>query len=120
MEEKKLLFSLSKAKGDFRVQPYKGSGNGGQKKNKTMSACRIYHDASGAVAQSEEERSFFQNRKIAFKRLIESDIFQKWHKVQAATIMGAFAGIEDEVNRDMRSKNLKVEILQDGKWIETK
>jgi protein subunit release factor B len=118
--EKQLLFSLSKDKGDFRVEPYRGSGKGGQKRNKTMSACRIYHDASGAVGRSEDERYFPQNRKIAFKRLIESKEFQRWNKVQAATIMGAFASIEDEVDREMRSKNLKVEEYIDGKWIEIK
>ncbi len=49
MKNKELLFSLSKAKGDFIVQPFKGSGKGGQKRNKTMSACRIIHPESGAL-----------------------------------------------------------------------
>jgi protein subunit release factor A len=118
MREKTLILSLSKAKGDFRVEPYKGSGNGGQKRNKTMSACRIYHDESGAVGQSEEERQFFQNRKIAFTRMINSEKFRKWHKLKTAEIMGVFADIENEVEREIHSKNVKIEVLQDGKWIE--
>lgn len=112
-----LLFSLSKAKGDFIVQPFKGSGKGGQKRNKTMSCCRIIHPASGAVAECQEERSFYQNRKKAFKKLVDSDTFLCWHKLKCAQAMGQIANIEEEINREMR--NIKVESLIDGKWVET-
>jgi protein subunit release factor B len=118
MKERKLLFSLSKDKGDFRVQPYRGTGNGGQKKNKTMSACRIYHDASGTVVQSEEERSFFQNRKIAFKRLLNTEKFKQWHKIETAKKLGRFVDIEEYVEDQMRPEHIKVEEKIDGKWIE--
>jgi protein subunit release factor B len=118
MKERKLLFSLSKDKGDFRVQPYKGTGNGGQKKNKTVSACRIYHDASGAVAQSEEERSFFQNRKIAFKRLLNTEKFKQWYKIETAKKLGRFVDIEEYVEDQIQSENIKVEMKVNGKWEE--
>jgi protein subunit release factor A len=114
--ERKMILSLSKDKGDFRVEPYKGSGKGGQKRNKTMSGCRIHHDASGAIGQSEDERSFFQNRKTAFARLVDSETFKKWHKLSIAEIMGAFANIEEEVAKELR--HIRIEIMQDGKWIE--
>lgn len=110
-----LLFSLSKSKGDFIVQPFKGSGKGGQKRNKTMSCCRIIHPKSGAVAECQEERSFEQNKKKAFTRLIESDKFQSWHRIETAKAMGHIANIEDEVDREM--KNIKIEMLVNGKWI---
>ena len=111
---KELLFSLSKDAGDFIVQPFKGSGKGGQKRNKTMSACRITHPASGAVSECQEERSFFQNRSKAFKRLLNKPEFVEWHKKECAKRMGHLAAIDDEVNREM--KNIKIEVFKDGKW----
>lgn len=116
VKEKELLYSLSKEKGDFIIQPFKGSGKGGQKRNKTMSCARIIHPASGSVSECQEERSFDQNKKKAFKRLIQSDKFQQWHRIESARRMGRFANIEDEVNREMQ--NVKIEVVQDGKWVE--
>jgi len=114
---KELLFSLSKDKGDFVVQPFKGSGKGGQKRNKTMSACRITHPASGAVSECQEERSFDQNKKKAFERLIEKPEFHKWYKIECAKKLGYLANIEEEVDRAMQDENLRVEVVQDGRWI---
>jgi len=116
MSEKELLFSLSKSKGDFIVTPFKGSGKGGQKRNKTMSCCRISHPESGAVAECQDERSFEQNKKIAFKRLINKPEFVQWHKLETARQMGRIADIEQEVEREMN--NVKVEVMVDGKWVE--
>ena len=113
---KQPILSLSKDKGDFIVQPFKGSGKGGQNRNKVMSCCRITHPASGAVSECQEERSFHQNRKIAFERLLEKPEFKKWYKIKTARALGRFANLEEEVNREMR--NIKVEVMQDGKWIE--
>lgn len=115
MSVKQLLFSVS-AK-DLRIDTYRGSGKGGQHRNKTDSAVRITHPASGAVAQSEEERSQFQNKRTAFERLAKTDKFQKWLKVETARRLGCFADIESKVNKAMDDRNLKVEIQQDGKWV---
>lgn len=116
MSERQFLFSLSKAKGDFIVQPFKGSGKGGQKRNKTMSCCRITHPASGAVSECQEERSYEQNKKKAFVRLIEKPEFKQWHKLEYARRMGTLASIDEQVEQEM--KNIKVEIFQNGKWEE--
>lgn len=116
---KELIFSLSKSKGDFVVQPFKGSGKGGQKRNKTMSACRIKHPASGAVSECQEERSFEQNKKKAFVRLVHSDKFQYWLKIAIAEKMGTVAKIDDEANKEMQPKNIKTEVQVDGRWVKT-
>ena len=115
MSEKLLLFSQSKAKGDFIVTPFKGSGKGGQKRNKTMSCCRISHPASGAVAECQDERSFEQNKKRAFLRLLEKPEFKLWHKLESARRMGLIASIDDYVNREI--KNIKVEAVINGEWV---
>jgi len=116
-EEKQLLFSLSKKNGDFEVQPFKGSGKGGQKRNKTMSACRITHPASGAVSECQEERSFDQNKKIAFERLMEKPKFTAWFKIETARQQGRFKGVEEEVDRQMQSNNLVFENQVNGRWV---
>lgn len=112
--EKQLLFRLTKK--DFVVEPFIDSGKGGQKKNKTMSCCRIYHPDSGAVAEATEQRSFHQNKKIAFKRLIEKSEFKKWHKIMCAKVLGHYIDPEKWADKQMDLKNLKIEIQVDGKW----
>jgi len=103
----KLLFSVNKK--DFRIDAFRAGGKGGQKQNKTNSGCRITHLASGAVGESREERSFFQNRKKAFERLVQSDKFQKWHKIEVARHLGHLAEIEEKVKDMMKEENLKIE-----------
>ena len=113
---KELLFSLSKKKGDFIVQPFKGSGKGGQKRNKTMSCCRVSHPASGAIAECQDERSYEQNKKRAFQRLVEKPEFKNWHRIEAAKHLGCIADINEAVEEEM--KHIKVETFTDGKWVE--
>lgn len=111
------MFSLSKENGAFEVQPFKGSGKGGQKRNKTMSACRITHPASGAVSECQEERSFDQNKKLAFERLMEKPKFKAWFKIEVARQQGRFKGIEEEIDRQMQLNNLVFENQINGRWV---
>jgi peptide chain release factor 1 len=119
--KKELLFSVTKK--DFVIEPYKGSGKGGQHRNKTMSCCRIRHPESGAVAQACEERDFHRNRKVAFRRLVQSDVFQLWRKKRATELMMNKRAFEQKIERmvdeAMRPDNLKVEVKDDnGNWME--
>lgn len=98
------------------MQPFKGSGKGGKKRNKTMSACRIIHKASNTVSECQEERSFEQNKKKAFERLVQKDSFKEWHRIEIAKQMGYLADIEEEIGRSMQ--DIKIETCVDGKWTE--
>ena len=113
---KKLLFRLTKK--DFIVQPFIDSGKGGQKRNKTMSCCRIKHPESGAVSECTEQRSFFQNRSIAFKRLTEKPLFKQWHKIKVAKLLGNMIDEDKWADQQMDLKNLRIEVKDEkGRWM---
>lgn len=116
MPERKPIFSLSKTNGDFVVTPYRGSGKGGQKRNKTFSGCRITHPATGLFVECEEERSFEQNKKRAFERLCKKPAFQTWLKIETARREGKLRDIEGKVEQEM--KNVRVDVKDEaGRWV---
>ena len=110
---KELLFSVTAA--DCRFDYYRGSGKGGQKRNKTCSAVRCTHIASGAVGQAEDDRSQHVNKRLAFKRMSNTNRFKAWHKLEVARKTGELARIEDQINFDMKHR-IKIEIQKSGKW----
>ena len=101
------LFSITKK--DFTVEHIRGSGAGGQHKNKVSTGVRIKHNDSGAVGEATEERSQEQNKKNAFMRMYNSDTFQKWLKIATAKAMGTYVDIDKKVDDWMQPQNLKVE-----------
>ncbi len=100
------LFSLHKS--DFIMQVFRAGGKGGQKQNKTSSAVRIIHPASGARGECREERNQHTNKRRAFERLIESKKFQLWMKMRAAEITTGET-TDKWVERMLSSENLKIE-----------
>ena len=78
------LFSVTKD--DLRWEYFRAGGPGGQKQNKTSSACRVTHDESGAVGECREFRSQRQNRVGAFSRMATSPTFQAWIRKKAAAM----------------------------------
>lgn len=106
---KKLLFSITKK--DFRVEHFSCGGNGGQNVNRRKMGTRITHIDSGAVGESREERSQLQNKKNAFRRLIETNKFKIWHRLKTAEVLLNLQSIDKAVDEMMDEKNIKVEYL---------
>lgn len=106
-KQKKLLFSLTKD--DFLIDTFRSGGKGGQNQNKVESGVRITHPASGAVGEGREYRDQRQNKKAAFKRMIQTKEFKIWHKIKCASVMLGIMNIDREIEEAMQPKNLKIE-----------
>lgn len=112
---KELLFSVGAS--DCEWSYTRGTGKGGQKKNKTSSAVHCMHRPSGAHGYSEASRSQADNRADAFRKMAESKEFRHWQKMEIARRMGTLQQVEDEVKRQMR--NVKVEVKDEkGRWVD--
>lgn len=108
---RELVLSVTLA--DCEVQHFRAGGPGGQKQNKTSSACRIIHHPSGARGESREQRSQLQNKKTAFRRMVETKQFQTWLKIQ----LGASTLLEAEVDRMMWPVYIQTEVRENGTWV---
>lgn len=114
MLEVKPLITLTAT--DFRWSYTKGTGAGGQKRNKTSSAVHCHHDASGAHGYSEDSRSQHENRRTAFERCVAGEKFKGWLRVEGMKRSGQMAQIDAEVKRQLNF--IKVEVQQEGRWVE--
>ena len=101
---------LSLTRKDFEVKTFRSGGPGGQHQNKRDTGVRITHEASGAVGESRNGRSQYKNKCTAFERLAGSDKFKLWLRINASDITARVAD-------DMHPRNLKVEVVQDGRWV---
>lgn len=114
---RKLLFSVTAQDCDWDY--YKGTGNGGQKKNKTASAVRCTHRASKAVGQAQDDRSQHKNKELAFKRMCDTQKFKTWLKIEFSKKMGIEEEIQKDVEKAMQNHNLKLDIKdENGLWKE--
>lgn len=99
---------------DCEIQTFRSGGKGGQNQNKRETGVRIIHHPSGARGESREHRTQWENKKAAWKRMVNSSQFRYWVSVETGRIKKA----EDWVNEQMDEKNIKTEVRQDGKWTE--
>lgn len=112
---RELLFTVTAADCDW--QYLRGTGPGGQKRNKTESKVRCLHRASGAVGESDLTRSQAQNKQIAFRKMAESAEFKLWHRLETARRLGDKLTIDEKVDRAMDDANLRLEGRVDGRWV---
>jgi len=113
---RELLFSVTAS--DCKFDYMRGTGAGGQKRNKTESKVRCTHIASGAVAECDETRDQHKNKRIAFVKMANSDAFASWHKLEVARRLGLVVGVEERVDEMINTGPLKIEVKKDGKWVE--
>jgi hypothetical protein len=107
---------LSVTLADCIVETKRGHGKGGQNRNKRDTAVRIVHAPSGAVGESQEERSQYQNKRTAFRRLVESPKFRIWLNREIWVRQG-LPSPEQETERAMELQNLRVEVKDErGRW----
>jgi len=111
---KEKLFSITAS--DCRWDYYKGTGAGGQKRNKTENCVRCTHIASGAVGKSEDGRSKDLNKRTAFERMAKTDVFQKWLKAEISRRTGELAIIEEKIDRSMVCDTVVEVREENGKW----
>lgn len=111
-----LLFSVTKE--DLIIETFRGSGAGGQNRNKRDTAVRITHPASGAVGQSQDERSQWQNKREALKRLAAHPKFKSW-VAQVSRGLKTDKEIEREVEESLANPaHIKTEVKSGKNWAE--
>lgn len=116
-EPRKPVFSVTAA--DCEWSYTRGTGKGGQKKNKTNSAVHCMHRPSGAHGYSEASRSQAENRRDAFVKMAESDKFKQWNRLELMRRLGMIDAIDRQIEHEL-AHNVKLEIRIDGRWTEVK
>lgn len=106
---------------DLTVATTRGSGNGGQNKNKTETCVIITHIPTKTTVRCESERSQFQNREIAMKILrsrLWDSIQSKSHKDQCAIRNSQIgSSMRGEKRRTIRVQhNIVADHITGKKW----
>jgi protein subunit release factor B len=113
MAKREKLFSVTAKDCDWDF--FVGTGNGGQNKQKTNSACRCTHRASGAAGVAQDGRSQDLNKRKAFERMANTEVFQKWIKTEAMRRSGELAIIEAKVDEELTKAVVQVK-NDKGQW----
>ena len=103
---------LSVTLDDCILQTFAAGGKGGQHQNTTNTGVRIIHRASGARGEARDNRSQTQNKRAAFLRMTQTGAFKVWLNRQLA----GGPTPEEQVEKDMRSENLLVEVRGASGW----
>jgi peptide chain release factor 1 len=103
---------------DLDVSYFCGSGAGGQARNKVASGVQLRHPESGAVGRASDSRSQHENKKSAFKRLVEDPRMKFWISKKVYEIRKGET-LESEIANATTPDKLKFEIKNAvGQWEE--
>lgn len=98
---------------DCDIQCFCTGGPGGQNQNRNKNGIRIIHKCSGAIGESREYKSQYQNKRAAFIRMANTIKFKIW-----CMEMTGRETPEEYANREIGKKShLKIEIKENGKWV---
>ena len=114
---KEILFSVTA--NDCEWSYTRGTGSGGQKKNKTSSAVHCMHRPSKAHGYSEASRSQLDNKREAFVKMANTKEFKAWHHMETLRCNGQMAAIDDYVERELRKVTIEVHD-EEGRWVQVK
>ncbi len=95
---------------DCREEFFRGSGNGGQKKQKTSSGVRLTHEPSGVTVESEAQRSQHQNRVDALKKLAGHPKFRAWCSAESRARAEGYSSLLTKIDESLKPENLKIEV----------
>lgn len=112
MREK--LFSVTASDCDWQTMT--AGGPGGQHQNRSRTAIRVIHRASGAIGESREYKSQIQNKRAAFRRMAETPVFRAWVYVEAARLAGK-PSIDQLVEEELQPEKLKIEVRAGNGWV---
>lgn len=99
---------------DLRWDFFRGSGKGGQKRNKTENCARCTHEPSGASGKAEDGRFKEQNKKTAFNRMSQSNELFLWAVAQLTQEKGHQRKISIEASPE------QINIYDLGKYVPPK
>ena len=88
---------------DLKIEYMRGSGPGGQNRNKRDTACRITHIPTGISARAEDQRTQALNKSEAFRRLAKQLIplmIKKDPPVQVTTRVRTYHAVRKTVKDD--------------------
>ena len=113
---RELLFKVTRA--DFDETHIRGSGPGGQNRNKTSTGVRLVHRASGAVGEATDAHDQPQNRKAAFYRLRQTHEWKRWFR-EMVYVTSGHKSVEEVVEEMMAPENITTQVLDEhSRWID--
>lgn len=113
--ERELLLRVTKK--DLTETAIRGSGPGGQHRNKSSTGIRLVHKASGARGEATDSKSQHRNRMAAWARLRETPEWKAWYRTALAEAYGR-PSIASIVEAGMAEKNITTQVLDEKqRWV---
>lgn len=91
-------------------ETFRGSGPGGQNRNKRETGVRWRHRPSGATGECCEQRHQAQNSAVAWRRMAASRRFQAWAAAELGAREEGWRGAAAKVDAALAEEHLRVEV----------